>query len=134
MAYYFIKPITTKNVKGCEFLSFVRDLLKKYKKKLLNKELDSLKTPFTNVVQTTDECLGNRIADQYLIFYDSKIGKTKPVIDDNSGNVRETIIPPEKRGSVKRIKISIIKMEHYKIFKLLNNLTLSKFATKNESK
>ena len=32
------------------------------------------------------------------------------------------------------MKISIIKMEHYKIFKLSKNLTLSKFATKNESK
>ena len=30
MAHYFIKPITTKTVKGCEFLSFVKNLSKKY--------------------------------------------------------------------------------------------------------
>ena len=62
----------------------------------MNTELDSLKTSSTNVVQTTDEFLGNKIADHYLVFYEEKVVKTKPVIDDNSGNVRETIIPPEK--------------------------------------
>ena len=33
--------------------------------------------------------------------------------------------------NIKRIKTSIIKMEHYKIYKLLNDSTVSKFVTKN---
>ena len=33
--------------------------------------------------------------------------------------------------NIKQIKTSIIKMEHYKIFKLLNDSTVSKFVTKN---
>ena len=53
--------------------------------------------------------------------------KTKPV--------EEIIILPEKKGrDIKRIKTSITKMEHYKISKLLNDSTVSKFLTKNGSK
>ena len=44
--------------------------------------------------------------------------------------VEEVIIPPEKKRSIKIIKISIIKMEHYKISKLLNDSIASKFVTK----
>ena len=47
----------------------------------------------------------------------------------------EIIIPPEeKRRNIKQIEKSIIKMEHYKITKLLNDLTVSQFVTKNGSK
>ena len=34
------------------------------------------------------------------------------------------------RRNIKPIKTTIIKMEHYKIFKLLNNSTVSNFVTK----
>ena len=51
-----------------------------------------------------------------------KIWKQKPVIDENSRNTKETIIPPEKnRRNIRRIKTIIIKMEQYKVSKLLNN-------------
>ena len=35
----------------------------------------------------------------------------------------------KKRRNIKRIKTSITKMEHYKISKLLNDLSVSKFIT-----
>ena len=51
-----------------------------------------------------------------------KIWKQKPVIDENSRNTTETIIPPEKnRRNIRRIKTIIIKMEQYKVSKLLND-------------
>ena len=60
------------------------------------------------------------------MYYD-KVVKTKPV--------EEIIIRPEKKkGNIKRLKTSIIKMEHYKISKLLNDSTVSKFMTKKGSK
>ena len=40
----------------------------------------------------------------------------------------------KKKSNIKQIEKSIIKMEHYKISKLLNNSTVSKFVTKNGSK
>ena len=36
----------------------------------------------------------------------------------------------KKRWNIKQIEKSIIKMEHYKISRLLNNSTISKFVTK----
>ena len=48
--------------------------------------------------------------------FHNKIVKTKPVIDENSKDVEEIIIPLEKeRRNIKRVKTSFIKMEHYKI-------------------
>ena len=35
------------------------------------------------------------------------------------------------KRNIKRVKISYIKMEHYKTSKLLNDSTVSKFVTKN---
>ena len=52
----------------------------------------------------------------------NKIVKQEPV--------EEIIIPPEKKRNIKIIKISIIKMEHYRISKLLNDSIASKFVTK----
>ena len=40
----------------------------------------------------------------------------------------------EERRNIKRIKTSIIKMEHYRISKLLNASLASKFVKKNGSK
>ena len=46
-------------------------------------------------------------------------------------HIAEKIIPPEKkRQNIKQIEKSIIKMEHYRIYKLLNDSTVSKFVTK----
>ena len=53
----------------------------------------------------------------------------KPVINETSKNVEKIIIPPEKRRNIKWIKANI-KMEHYKIYKLLNDSTVSKFVAK----
>ena len=46
--------------------------------------------------------------------------KTKPVIDENSR---------KKRRNIKQIKRSIIKMEHYKIAKQLNDSSVLIFVT-----
>ena len=55
--------------------------------------LDALKTTFQNVVheatEATGKFIGNKIVD--------KIVKSKPVPDENSRNVEEIVIPPEKR-------------------------------------
>ena len=40
----------------------------------------------------------------------------------------------KKRGNNKQIEKIIIKIEHYKIYKLLNNSTVSNFVTENGSK
>ena len=40
----------------------------------------------------------------------------------------------KKRKNIKQIKTSIIKMEHYKISKLLNNYSVSKFVTQKKKK
>ena len=53
-------------------------------------ELDALKTAFKKVAlkaaEEISEMIGNKIAD--------KIVKTKPVLDENSRNVEEIVIPP----------------------------------------
>ena len=52
--------------------------------------------------------------------------------DKNPRNIEEIIIPIEKkRWNIKQIEKSIIKMERYKISKLLNDSAVSKFVTKN---
>ena len=95
-------------------MSFAR----KYRKKLLDTGLDTLKSAFKKLghksAEATGEFIGNKIAD--------KIVKPKHVIDENSRR--------KKRKNIKRITTSIIRMEHYKISKLLNNSTVSKFVTK----
>ena len=59
MRQYSIEPRTRKYVKGYGFLSFVR----KYKKQLLDKGLDPLKTACKTAAHKTGEFLGNRIVD-----------------------------------------------------------------------
>ena len=92
MTWYSIEPRTRKYVRGYGFLSFAR----KYRKQLLGKELDVLKTAFKKGVhkatEATNEFIGNKIAD--------KIVKAKPVIDENSRNIEEIIILPEKREEI----------------------------------
>ena len=58
--------------------------------------------------------------------------ETKPVTNNSSRNVEEITIPPEKREEIlNKIKTSIIKIEHYKISKLLRNSSESKLVTRN---
>ena len=94
--------------------------------------LNSLKTTSKKVVvhkraEATGEFIGNKIAD--------KIVKQKPVIDENSRNVKEIIIPSEKKGRhIKWFKANIKKMEYYKMSKLWNDSTVSQFVKNNVSK
>ena len=82
-----------------------------------------LKTTSKKVVHKAGEFLRNKTADAVTKSNDDKTLKKEPV--------EEIIIPPEKRRNIKRIEtIIIIPMEHYKISKLLNNSTVSKFVTK----
>ena len=65
-------------------------------------------------------------------MHDTKIMETKPVTNNSSRNVEEITIPPEKREEIlNKIKTSIIKIEHYKISKLLRNSSESKLVTRN---
>ena len=83
------------------------------------------------MVHKSGQFLGNEIADAVIKPNDDKI--VKP--DEDPKNVEEIIISPEKiRWSIKQIEKSIIKMEHYKKSKLLNDSTVSQFVTKNRSK
>ena len=110
-----IEPRTRKYVKGFGFLSFAR----KYKEQLLDRELDASK----KVVHKAGKYLGNKIAYTVTKSNDDNIEKQEPV--------EEIIIPTRKmRKNIKQIEKSIIKIEHYKISKLLSNLTVSIFVTK----
>ena len=96
MTPYSTKPRTRKYVEGYGILSFARNLSDKYGKKLLdtatNTGTDALKTASRKVVhktaEGTSEFTGNKIAN--------KIVKPKPVPDENSRNIEEIAIPPDK--------------------------------------
>ena len=96
MTRYFIEPRARKYVKGYGFLSVARNFSNKYRKQLLDIELDALKTASKNIVhkatEATGEFLGNKIAGTATNSDDNKTVKTKPV--------EEIIIPPEKRGEI----------------------------------
>ena len=79
------------------------------------------------LVHKASEFLGNKIADVITKPNDNNIEKQEPV--------EEIIIPPQKREEMsKKIEKNIVKMEQYKLSKLLNDSTVSKFVTKNGSK
>ena len=92
-----MEQYNAKYAKGYGFLSFARNLYNKYKNQLLNTGLDALKTASKKVVHetaaTTGEFIANKIADTVAKLNDNKIVKT----DENSRNVEEIIILPEKR-------------------------------------
>ena len=75
MRRYSVEPRKIKYVKGYGFLSFVT----KYKKQLLDKRLDSLKTSSKKAVHKADEFLGNKIADTVTTSNRDKIVKQEPV-------------------------------------------------------
>ena len=70
-------------------MSFARNLSNKYRKQLLDTVPDPLKSASKKVVhkavKATGESIGNKIEDKVV------------KIDENSRNVDEIIIPPEKR-------------------------------------
>ena len=84
----------------------------------MDKGLDASK----KVIHKAGEYLENKTPDTTNMSNNDNIMKQEPV--------EEIIIPPEKRRNIKQIEKSIIKMEYYKISKLLNNSTASKFVTK----
>ena len=92
MRRYSIEPRTRKYVKGYGFSSLAR----KYKKQLLHTGLDSVKTISKKLVHKAGEFLGNQISVAVNKSNDDKI--VKP--DENTKNVEEIIIPPEKRDEI----------------------------------
>ena len=77
-------------------------------------------------VHKTAEFIENKISNAVTKSNSDNIDKREPI--------EELIFRPEKKGNIKQIAKSIAKMEHYKISKLLNHSTVSKFVTKNGSK
>ena len=71
-------------------------ICEKKRKQLLDRGLAALTVASKNVAhkaaETTDTFIGSKIVD--------KIVKQKPVFDRNSKNVKEIIIPPEKREEI----------------------------------
>ena len=68
MTRYSIEPRRRKYVRGYGFLSFARNLSKKYKNHLLDTGLNALKTASRKVVhkaaEATGEFIGNKDADK----------------------------------------------------------------------
>ena len=83
-------------------MSFARNLSNKYRKQLLNTELDALKTAskklFHKLAETTDEFLGNKITDTVAKSNNNKIVKA----------VEEVIIPPEKKEEILNESIQVL--------------------------
>ena len=88
MQRYSIEPRTKKCVKRYEFLSFAR----KYRKQLLNTELDGVKNGFKQVVKKAGDLLGNKIEEAVTTSNDDKIVKQEPV--------EEIIVPLEERDKI----------------------------------
>ena len=103
-----------------DFLSFARNSSNKYRKQLLDTGINASKKVIPKVVEATCEFLGNKITDAVAQSYNDRVVKIKPV--------EEIIIWTEKTS----VKTSIIKWNSR--FKLLNDLSVSKFVAKNRLK
>ena len=66
----------------------------------MDTEINTSKKVIDKAAKATGELLGNKIADAVTRSNNDKIVKTKPAIDENSRNVEETIISPEKREEI----------------------------------
>ena len=88
---------TWKYDKEYGFLSFARNLSNKCGKELLDTAvkagLDALKAASKKLVHKAAEVTAELIRDKIT----SKFVKTKPVVDENSKNIEEIVIPPEKK-------------------------------------
>ena len=58
--------------------------------------VDAVKTVFKEVVHKTAKATGDLIGNKI----DEKSVKPKPVIDENSKNIEEIVIPPKKRQEI----------------------------------
>ena len=126
MMRYSIEPRTRKKFKGYGSLSFATILSNKYGEQLL----DTSTKAGINVLKTTSKKLIPKAAEAWGEFLGNKIADKIVKLAENSKNVEEIIIPPEKRENINRIKTSIIKIEYYKISKLLKVSLVSKFVTR----
>ena len=70
MTRYSVKPRTRKYVKRYRYLSFARNFSNKYRKRLLNTRLDTLKTVLKNLVhkaaKATGEFIGSKITEKIV--------------------------------------------------------------------
>ena len=123
---YSIEPRTRKYVTGLGFLSFSR----KYKKIVKQEPVEAIIIP----PEERDEIL-NKLRQVFTAWKVSKYGVISgpyfPVFvlnteNPNTGKYRPEITPYLDTFDV----VIVIKMEHYKISKLLNYSTVSKFVTK----
>ena len=97
------------------------------KSKYWVEDLDAVKTFSKKVIHKASQFLKNKTADAVTKSNHDKI--VKPY--KNPINVKEIInLPEEKRRNMKQIETNIIKMEHYKISKILNDSAVSKIMTK----
>ena len=92
MRRYSIEPRTRKYVKWYRFLSFAR----KYQKQSLDTGLDAVKTVSKKVLHKGGKFLGNTFPDTVTESNNDRI--VKP--DENSRNVKDVIIRPEKRDEI----------------------------------
>ena len=89
---------------------------------MLNTGLDAVKTASKKVVHKAGEFLRNKIADavnklnERLQNYENAWKSKK--------DLRNNCSTKKKRQNIKQIEKSIIKMEHFKISKLLNDSTV----------
>ena len=112
MRRYSIEPRTRKYVKGYGFLLVARKYEKKYQ----------IKDQMLPKNQSPGEFIGSEIAQAVTKSNNNKILKQEPF--------EEIVILQEKRGTIKQIEKSFIKMEHHGISKLLNDSPVSSFVTK----
>ena len=124
MRRYFIEPRTKKYVKGYWILLFAR----KYKNQFLDTGLDSSKSASKKVAHKAGKFISNKAAGAVTKSNGDKI-VTRTCWRNNYSTRK-------KRWNIKQIEKSIIKMQHYKIYKLLNDSSVFviKFVTKNGSK
>ena len=89
-----------KYIKGYGFFSIVRNVSSNYVKQLLDTAdktgLEALKTASKKVVHKASEATGEFIGDNIA----DKTVKPKPVPGENSRNVEEIVIPPEKKQEI----------------------------------
>ena len=100
-----MEPRTRMNLIGSVFLSFVGKLANKFRRKLLEiamkTVINNLKTATKKVARKAPEAAEQFIGNKNTL----QIVKSKPVSDENSMNVEETIIPPEqKEETLKKLK------------------------------
>ena len=113
MRRYSIEPRTRKYI---DFYDLPENIKQNYWKR------DKI-LPKKQVIKKQMNFLGNKTADVVA----------KPNDDNNDKKVpaEEIIISTEKKyGSIKQIEKSITKMDHYKIFKLVKDSSVSKFVTR----